>query len=350
MKPIKTFKLLPAIIFTLSTACVSSSPVPPTKDMAITYALIDDLRREDIESYAPDIFREARLFYQQAEREYKRGNTDKAEELRLIAEIRAKTAMHVKRRKILETEVKKLQAEIENAVSIQKQYEEELRKNTLALQQIKDRIAVAKERMRSLAFDSLNKSEEKIEDAETALAQYFSPNLLNQAKQIQKEAQDRLNQGDYEGSLELSKKAMEIADKALNEAKKKLEIRDEILKKGSVIYGVKAEPLEDKVKLTLFELFPPLGTKILFDAYPSLDAIGELFKKHPDIKAFIKGYANESSTESSNLKLAKIRADTIKSYLVSKGVLPERLTTEGLTDTSKEKGKGRHVEIIIEIH
>lgn len=69
-------------IFVFILAC-ASRVVPPSAEMASTYTLLQDAREEGGEMYAPDVMKDARFFYKQAERELAKGNHEMAEELRL---------------------------------------------------------------------------------------------------------------------------------------------------------------------------------------------------------------------------------------------------------------------------
>lgn len=186
------------VIFMFTLAC-ASRVAPMTGEMAETYALLEDARAQGGETYAPSEMKDARSFFEQAEKEFGKGNRERAEEFRLISEIRTKTAISISRKKLYENEIERLQSEISEASSIKKTNEGELRKNTSRLEQIKDRIAISQERMRSNALDALEKAEGKIKAAENASDGDFEPQALSDARKTYKEAQESLNGGNMRG-------------------------------------------------------------------------------------------------------------------------------------------------------
>ncbi|HXG30519.1 MAG TPA: OmpA family protein [Thermodesulfobacteriota bacterium] len=337
------------LAFTLS--CVSKA-LPPTQEMAMTYALIEDARIGGGDVYAPHMMKEARSLYDEAEREYAAGNHERAEELRQISEIRAKTVISMGRKRLYEDEIQTLQSEIDEANSVKRASENELRENVLRLEQIKDRIAVSQDVMYSKALDSLERAEEKIEAAKGVSAEDFSPQLFSEANQAYKAAQDSLNLGQSEASLKLSEKAISLAERAYDESKKRYDLRSKVVERLSSIYGGQVEPVRGGVKVVFRGLFAPSGTDILFDAYPSLDALASILSEYPHFPISIEAHTNDQRSEEENLRLSKSRAETVRNYLVSKGLQPERFKrVEGL-GLDKSLGSGvedRRIEFIVSL-
>jgi outer membrane protein OmpA-like peptidoglycan-associated protein len=324
-------------IFVFILACVSRV-VPPSAEMASTYALLQNAREEGGETYAPHVVKDARFFYDQAERELAKGNHEMAEEFRLISEIRAKTAISIAKKKLYENEIQGLDSQINEASSIKKANEDELRKNASRLEQIKDRIAVSQERMHSSVLDTLEKAGEKIKAAEDVSAEDFDNQALSEARETYREAQESLNLGEYERSMELGEKATAFAQRAYEDSKKKFDLRSEILQKVSRIYRAEAESVKEGVRVTLQGVFAPSGTTIFFDAYPSLDVLGDVLNEYPNLRVIIEAYTNDLRSEEENLKLSQTQAEAVKNYLVSKGLSSERFKVE---DFSSRKPQNR---------
>lgn len=337
-------------IFTFTFAC-ASRVVPPTEDFAISYSLLEDAMIGGGEIYAPDLMQEARFFYEQAERELAAGNFENADELRLISEIRAKTVISVGRKKLYEDDIERLQSEIIEANSVRKTQEDALRENVSKLEQIKDRIAVSQERTHSYALNMLEKAAEKIEAAEVVSAEDFNSLLLSEANENYKAAEESLNLGKNEKSVELAEKAIALAERAYEESKKKSDLRNEIKGKLSSIYGAQAESIKIGIKVIFQELFAPFGKTILFDAYPSLDALVRVITEYPNLKLTIQAYTNDLKSEYENINLSQIRVETVKGYLVSKGLSTERLAVGdlGFDKSLSNKVKERRIEFIIDL-
>jgi outer membrane protein OmpA-like peptidoglycan-associated protein len=336
------------LVLSLTMACASKA-FPPDEEMAISYALIEDARIMGGETYAPELMREAKSFYEKAEMELAAGNRDRAEELRQISEIRAKTVISMGRKRQNEEEVEKLRPELIEANSIKKAHENELRENVLKLEQIKDRLALSRDLMYSKALDTLERAGQKIEAAKS-VSGYFSPQLLSQASETYKAAEESLNLGQEERSIEMAEKAIALAGKAFDESKIKYDLGEEIRRKISSIYGAKAEIIKGGVKVVFPGLFAPSGTIILFDFYPSLDTLATVLAEYPSLPVDVVAYTNDLKSEDDNVKLSQERADAVKDYMISRGLPPEMLKAVGLGVDKAIGNSGavdRRVELII---
>lgn len=97
---------------------------------------------------------------------------------------------------------------------------------------------------------------------------------------------------------------------------------------------------------------------ILPASYPSLDELAQTLKQ-PEAsnwKLKIEGHTDSKGAEDYNLKLSQLRADSVKSYLESKGVNASKITATGFgeakpiasNDTDEGRAKNRRVDFIIE--
>ena len=88
-------------------------------------------------------------------------------------------------------------------------------------------------------------------------------------------------------------------------------------------------------------------------AYPMLNEAAMKLKENPDLNGRIDGYADSTGNEAYNIDLSERRAKAVKDYLVSKGIDPERLNTNGFgnadpvasNDTKEGRAKNRRVEV-----
>ena len=85
----------------------------------------------------------------------------------------------------------------------------------------------------------------------------------------------------------------------------------------------------------------------------TLDKVASTLMAHPTEKIEIEGYTDNSGTSDYNHQLSLKRAETVKAYLVSKGVAADRLTTKGFGEenplvpntSAANKQENRRVEI-----
>jgi outer membrane protein OmpA-like peptidoglycan-associated protein len=108
--------------------------------------------------------------------------------------------------------------------------------------------------------------------------------------------------------------------------------------------------LEDKV------FFDTGKTTIKPASFPILDEVAAVMKDHPDVKkVIIEGHTDSKGSKARNLKLSQGRAEAVRTYLVDKGVGPDRLAAKGfgasrpIADNATAKGRedNRRVEFVI---
>ena len=77
----------------------------------------------------------------------------------------------------------------------------------------------------------------------------------------------------------------------------------------------------------------------------TLDSAVKVLKEHPDVNLEISGHTDSDGNREYNVELSRKRADSVKKYLVDKGVDGQRLSTRGagpdepISDNTTKKGK-----------
>ena len=81
--------------------------------------------------------------------------------------------------------------------------------------------------------------------------------------------------------------------------------------------------------------------KILPNSFKLLDVVAETMKEHPEaVEIEVQGHTDIRGSRAMNTKLSDRRANSVKEFLVKKGVAPERLTSRGYgPDVPLEPGK-----------
>jgi outer membrane protein OmpA-like peptidoglycan-associated protein len=90
-------------------------------------------------------------------------------------------------------------------------------------------------------------------------------------------------------------------------------------------------------------------------AKANLDKLVTVFSEYADTNIIIYGYTDSSGSPEKNLILSEQRAESVKAYLASRGLVSGRFTTQGLgiadpiasNDTPEGKSQNRRVEFLI---
>jgi OOP family OmpA-OmpF porin len=80
--------------------------------------------------------------------------------------------------------------------------------------------------------------------------------------------------------------------------------------------------------------FPTGSSTLLPSAYGQLNQVAQQSKDHPDINFEVSGYTDNVGSAQSNVRLSQARAESVKAYLVSRGVAASRISTKGYGEES----------------
>jgi outer membrane protein OmpA-like peptidoglycan-associated protein len=119
---------------------------------------------------------------------------------------------------------------------------------------------------------------------------------------------------------------------------------------------LQAKPTDRGLVLRLGDtLFATGKSELKPGASENLDRLGNFLNEYPNRTASIEGFTDSTGSEDSNQMLSERRADSVKRYLVGRGVQSERLTSTGrgenapVTDNETPAGRqqNRRVEVLI---
>ena len=91
------------------------------------------------------------------------------------------------------------------------------------------------------------------------------------------------------------------------------------------------------------------------ESYVTLDQVAAGLVAHPSVRIEVSGHTDNSGTKARNAQLSQARAESVKSYLVSKGVAADRIVAKGYgstvpvasNSTADGKAQNRRVEMRI---
>jgi outer membrane protein OmpA-like peptidoglycan-associated protein len=122
------------------------------------------------------------------------------------------------------------------------------------------------------------------------------------------------------------------------------------------IAQVKEEARGMVITLSGQVLFVTGKSELLPAAQDQLDQVAKALKDQGDMKPMVvEGYTDSVGSDTTNLKLSRDRADAVRSYLVSKGIPSDKITSVGKgkanpvasNDTADGRANNRRVEIVI---
>jgi len=117
------------------------------------------------------------------------------------------------------------------------------------------------------------------------------------------------------------------------------------------------QPLETGAAVVLKNIFfDTKKTELKPESIAELDKIVLLLKDNPNLKIEIDGYTDNVGLAKDNLSLSDNRAKAVVNYLLSKGIVPARLTYKGFgatkpiadntTDTGKSQNRRTELSVI----
>lgn len=120
--------------------------------------------------------------------------------------------------------------------------------------------------------------------------------------------------------------------------------------------GRKVVVTKDKIVIIDKVHFETSKATIRPDSFDILNEVVEVLEDHPHIEALrIEGHTDSRGRKAFNDKLSQQRADSVRKYLIDKGIAPSRLTAKGYgpstpidtNDTAEGRANNRRVEFTI---
>ncbi len=112
---------------------------------------------------------------------------------------------------------------------------------------------------------------------------------------------------------------------------------------------------KDKIELKEKVFFAFNETMILQQSYPILDAVTAILNDHPELVVRIDGHTDNVGSPTYNVELSHGRAKSVRTYLIGRGIGPDRLSAVGYgpdqplvpNDSEDNRALNRRVEFII---
>lgn len=119
--------------------------------------------------------------------------------------------------------------------------------------------------------------------------------------------------------------------------------------------AVKEEPRGTVITLPGNVLFATAAWQLLPGPKTQLDAVAMALKDQPDVTITIEGHTDSQGTDESNVELSQKRAESVRGYLVSKGIPTAHVVASGIGEarpigdngTTDGRAQNRRVEIVV---
>jgi len=147
--------------------------------------------------------------------------------------------------------------------------------------------------------------------------------------------------------LEQEKSAHAMAEQKSNEALARLAAANAA--------NIKHEDRGTVITLSGNVLFASGKSQLLPGAQNGLDQVAEALKAQDDTKLLVEGHTDSKGNDASNQALSQARAQAVASYLVTRGIAQDRISSAGLgssrpvADNATPEGRAnnRRVEIVV---
>lgn len=101
------------------------------------------------------------------------------------------------------------------------------------------------------------------------------------------------------------------------------------------------EVKKEEVVISEAVLFDFDAATLRVDSEPILRQVAGVLQSHPELKRVeIQGHTDDRGDEAYNLDLSQRRVETVRSWLISQGVAPERLVAKGYGESAPIRGNG----------
>jgi len=89
----------------------------------------------------------------------------------------------------------------------------------------------------------------------------------------------------------------------------------------------------DKVVITQQVFFETNRAKIRSQSFELLNTVAQVLRDFPEVRVEVQGHTDDKGADKANMKLSQSRAESVREYLIGRGVEPYRMTATGYGET-----------------
>ena len=193
-------------------------------------------------------------------------------------------------------------------------------------------------------------ADQSISSSEHAIAKRTAGELNQTREQL---AESQRNAAKDQQALGAEHQARMDADQRSADADARAKAAQDALAK---LAAVKEEERGMVITLNGSVLFPSDQSNLLPEAQTRLNQVADALLTTKERNIVIEGHTDSRGSESHNVDLSQRRAESVRSYLVSRGYASERIQAHGIgksrpatsNDTAEGRANNRRVEIIVQ--
>jgi len=118
--------------------------------------------------------------------------------------------------------------------------------------------------------------------------------------------------------------------------------------------SVKKEPDMPKQQLLRGVNFKSGSPEMTFESYQALEPIIKQMKQYPEVVVEIRGHSDSVGNYAKNMRLSQLRAESVRQYLISKGIESDRIRAAGFGSsspiadnrTAAGRAQNRRIEVV----
>ena len=204
--------------------------------------------------------------------------------------------------------------------------------------------------VRDASYIAQRRAERALVEGETVAIQHRNEEAARAAEKAraQAAAQAQTQLQETRAELQETQRAREDAETRAREALQQLS--------ATQTAAVKQSDKGTVITLAGAFLFPSNKSTLLPSANAKLDKVADVLKQQEERHILIEGHTDSRGSAQHNLELSRQRAEAVASYLASRGVAREHITTQGVgadrptadNQTPEGRATNRRVEITVQ--
>ncbi|MDB4969943.1 MAG: Flagellar motor rotation protein MotB [Myxococcales bacterium] len=202
----------------------------------------------------------------------------------------------------------------------------------------------------ALAKNDKTAADQSINKSEHTIAKRTAGELTQTREQL---AESQRNSAKDQQALGTEREARMEADKRTAEADARAKSAQDALAK---LAAVKEEERGMVITLNGSVLFPSDQSTLLPEAQTRLNQVADALMATKERNIVVEGHTDSRGSESHNIDLSQRRAESVRSYLVTRGYEADRVQAHGIgkgrpttsNDSAEGRANNRRVEIIVQ--